>query len=111
MGRGMTLSNREVHAEGRFPRTLFTLKMLLSRHLVGGKSILTDQNISPARFFLFGNGNFFWQIGRFCPDFRHQILVHRVQTGVLVRAGEAPKEAEEMKTPVMHGSEDQSGSR
>src|ERR1700675_2145681 len=50
----MTLPIHEVHAEGHFRRRRYTLKMLLSGHLVGKEFILTDQKFISARFFLFG---------------------------------------------------------
>src|SRR5437879_8254289 len=64
-----TLPICEVHAEGHFRRRRYILKMLLSGHLVGKEVSLTDQKRSPARFFLFGEGQVLWKIGRFCPQF------------------------------------------
>src|ERR1700674_1292572 len=58
----------EVHAEGHFRRRRYTIKMLLSGHLVGKEFSLTDQKRSPARFFLFGEGKILWRSGRFCPQ-------------------------------------------
>src|SRR5438445_5028937 len=71
-----TLPICEVHAEGHFRRRRYILKMLLSGHLVGKEVSLADQKRSPARFFLFGEGQVLWKIGKFFPDRSSLTMLH-----------------------------------
>src|SRR5258708_36100411 len=74
ISRRTTLPIREGHAEGHFRRRRYTLKMLLSGHLVGKEFILTDQKRSPARLFLFREGKTWRERGRFCHELRSQLV-------------------------------------
>jgi hypothetical protein len=51
-GREEPVHDRELHAEGHFPRRLVVVKMLAGSYLPEQKSILSDQKGLPAIFFL-----------------------------------------------------------